>query len=146
MPEPEVAAVAVSSPSVGSAPSPSADPAARAPADAPLAFDHAAIQVPDVAAAVQWYRTTLPGCRVLYQDSTWAFLEAGGAKLAFIQQGHHPDHLGWRVSEAELERLAAQHGQSIRTHRDRTRSFYLEAPGGRWIEFIAYPPDARYAS
>lgn len=110
-----------------------------------VTFDHVAIQVPDVAAAVEWYRATLPDTRVLYQDPTWAFLDAGGVKLAFIQQGHHPDHLGWRVSEAELERLAAVHGKTIRTHRDRTRSFYIEAPGGRWVEFIAYPADAHYA-
>ena len=76
-------------------------------------------------AAVAWAQATLPDARILYQDPTWAFVEAGGVKLAFIQQGHHPDHLGWRVSEAELERLAAEKGQTIRTHRDRTRSIYL---------------------
>lgn len=112
--------------------------------DTPV-FDHAAVQVPDVAAAVAWHQAHLPGVRILYQDASWAFIEVGGAKLAFIQQGSHPDHLGFRVSEPELERLAAQHGQSIRTHRDRTRSFYLAAPGGRWIEFIAYPAESHYA-
>lgn len=105
-------------------------------------FDHVAQQVPDVAAAVEWYRATIPGSRVLYQDATWAFIEVAGTKLAFIRQGDHPDHVGWRVSEAELERLAAAHGAKVRTHRDRTRSIYLAAPGDRYIEFIAYPPDA----
>ncbi len=109
-----------------------------------LAFDHVAQQVPDVPDAVTWFQATLPDCRVLYQDPTWAFLEAGGVKLALIQQGHHPDHIAWRVSESELARLAAAHGQNIRTHRDRTRSIYVEAPGGRWIEFITYPADAAY--
>jgi hypothetical protein len=47
--------------------------------------------------------------------------------------------VAWRVSDAELERLAAQHGQEIRTHRDQTRSIYIAAPGQRWVEFIAYP-------
>ncbi len=109
-----------------------------------LVFDHVAQQVPDVADAVTWYQATLPDCRVLYQDPTWAFLLAGGVKLALIQQGHHPDHVAWRVTETELERLAAAHGQTIRTHRDHTRSIYVEAPGGRWVEFIAYPADAAY--
>lgn len=109
-------------------------------------FDHVAQQVADVAAAVSWYQRMVPGCRVLYQDATWAFVEAAGTKLAFIQQGHHPDHIAWRVSEAELERLAAQQDAKIRTHRDRTRSFYLAAPGERWIEFIAYPADSVYAA
>jgi catechol 2,3-dioxygenase-like lactoylglutathione lyase family enzyme len=104
-----------------------------------MTFDHVAQQVPDVAAAVAWYRRTIPGCDVLYQDETWAFVAAPGVKLAFIRQGDHPDHISWRVSEADLQRLAAEHGETIRTHRDGTRSFYLAAPGERWIEFIAYP-------
>ena len=107
-----------------------------------LAFDHVAQQVPDVEEAVAWYCRTVPGCRVLYEDPSWAFVEAAGTKLAFIQQGDHPDHIGWRVSAADLERLAAEHGATIRPHRDGTRSFYLQAPGGRWIEFITYPPDS----
>lgn len=107
-------------------------------------FDHVAQQVPNVAEAVDWYRRAMPACRVLYEDATWALVESGGVKLAFIRQGDHPDHVGWRVSEGELERLAAAHGQPIRSHRDKTRSFYIQAPGGRWIEFIAYPPDTPY--
>ncbi len=109
-----------------------------------MTFDHVAQQVEDVAAAVDWYCQTIPGTRVLYQDATWAFLEAAGTKIAFIRQGDHPDHVAWRVSDEELERLAATHSRTIRTHRDRTRSFYIESPGGRWLEFIAYPPDAAY--
>jgi hypothetical protein len=107
-------------------------------------FDHVAQQVPDVAAAVAWYQRLLPECRVLYQDDTWAFVEATGTRLAFIQQGHHPDHVAWRVTPADLEQLAAEHGATIRTHRDQTRSFYLAAPGDRWIEFICYPPESIY--
>jgi catechol 2,3-dioxygenase-like lactoylglutathione lyase family enzyme len=107
-------------------------------------LDHVAQQVPDVAAAVEWYLGTIPGCRVLYQDASWAFIDAVGTRLAFIQEGHHPDHIGFRVSDGELERLAAEHGQTIRPHRDSTRSFYIKAPGGRWVEFIAYPPDEPY--
>lgn len=105
-------------------------------------FDHVARQVPDVAAAVAWYRQTVPGCRVLYQDATWAMLEAAGVRLAFVRQGDHPDHVGWRISATELERLAAAHARSIRTHRDGTRSIYLQDPGGQWIEFITYPTPA----
>ncbi len=109
-----------------------------------MQFDHVAQQVPDVAAAVAWYQQAVPACRVLYQDDSWAFLDAGGTKLAFIQQGHHPDHVAWRVTDDELEKLAAQHGQQIRPHRDNTRSFYVQAPGDRWIEFISYPPESAY--
>ena len=105
-------------------------------------FDHIAQQVPDIASAVDWYRRTIPDGRILYQDATWALFEAGGVKLAFVRQSDHPAHIAWRVSAKDLERLAAEHGQTIRVHRDQTRSFYLESPGGQSIEIIAYPPTA----
>jgi len=99
-------------------------------------FDHVAQMVPDIAAAVDWYKKTLPNARVLYQDATWALMEAGGVKLAFVVKDQHPGHLAWRVDEAELNRLAAAHGKEIKPHRDGTRSFYLESPGGQSIEII----------
>ena len=102
-------------------------------------FDHVAQIVPDIGAAVAWYRELLPNTHVIYQDATWAFIEAGGAKLAFVVKDQHPNHLAWRVSATELERLAALHAQEIKPHRDGTRSFYLEAPGGQSVEIIAYP-------
>jgi catechol 2,3-dioxygenase-like lactoylglutathione lyase family enzyme len=105
-------------------------------------FDHAAQVVPDIAEAVAWYQATLPGVQVLHQDESWAFLDAGGVRLAFVKRDQHPNHLAWRVSAEDLERLAAQHGQEIKTHRDNTRSFYLEAPGGQWIEIIHWPEAA----
>ncbi len=111
-----------------------------------LQFDHVAQQVPDVADAVAWYSRTVPGCEVLYQDDSWAFLAVNGTKLALIQNQKHPAHVAWRVSEADLERLAAEHGVEVRTHRDGTRSFYLRAPGDNWIEMIAYPQDTPYTS
>lgn len=102
------------------------------------AFDHVAQVVPEIAAAVDFYRTLLPSAVVLYQDETWAFVEAGGVKLAFVVQDQHPNHLAWRVSTAELERLAAASDKTIQPHRDGTRSFYLEAPGGQAIEIISF--------
>lgn len=99
-------------------------------------FDHVAQQVLDIAEAVAWYTRLLPGARVLYQDESWAFVEANGTKLAFVKRDQHPQHLAWRVDNAELERLAQQYGKEIATHRDKTRSFYLEAPGGQWVEII----------
>ena len=100
-------------------------------------FDHAAQVVPDIAGAIAWYQKTLPGVQVLYQDATWGLIAVGGAKLAFVVRDQHPNHLAWRVDDAELERLAALHGKEIHPHRDRTRSFYLEAPGGTSIEIIS---------
>ena len=80
-----------------------------------LTFDHAASVVPDIAEAVDWYVNAIPGTVVLYQDSSWAFLDANGA---------------------DLEALAQKHGKSIDYHRDGTRGYYLSAPGGGTVEII----------
>ena len=104
-----------------------------------MQFDHVAQQVPDIAAALDWWQRTVPGARVLYADDTWGLLEAGGVKLAFVTADQHPDHLAFKVSDAELERLADEQGLPISPHRDGTRSFYADAPGGHHVEVIAYP-------
>lgn len=107
-----------------------------------FSFDHIAQQVPDIAEAVAWYCRTIPGAQALYQDATWALVEAAGVRMAFVLRDQHPGHVAWRVGDADLARLAAEHGQTIRLHRDQTRSFYLQAPGGQWIEVISYPSSA----
>jgi hypothetical protein len=105
-------------------------------------FDHVAQQVPDIAEAVAWQMRTVPGSTVLHQDPTWALVESGGAKLAFVLPDQHPSHLAFRVADDELERLAAENGVAIATHRDATRSIYLEGPGSLATEIISYPEDA----
>lgn len=107
---------------------------------ADVRFDHVAQQVPDIGEAVAWWRDTFPGVRVLHEDPTWALIEACGLKLAFVLADQHPGHLAWRVDEAELERLASDGDHEIRAHRDGSRSFYVEGPGGQAVEVIAYPP------
>lgn len=104
-------------------------------------FDHVAQQVPDIAAALAWWQAAIPGATVLYADDSWGLIEAGGAKLAFVVTGEHPPHVAFRVEAAQLERLAALHAAQISTHRDATRSFYLDAPGGQHVELIAYPDE-----
>jgi catechol 2,3-dioxygenase-like lactoylglutathione lyase family enzyme len=102
-------------------------------------FDHVAQQVPDIAAALEWWAGVIPGARVLYADDTWGLLEAGGAKLAFVMADEHPNHLAFKVSGEELARLAAAHDAPVSGHRDGSRSFYLDGPGGHGVEIIAYP-------
>jgi len=101
-------------------------------------FDHVALQVPDIAAALDWWCRLVPGAQVLYSDETWGLIEAGGAKLAFVMAAQHPDHLAFKVSGEALERLAAEHGAAVSGHRDGSRSFYVQAPGGSYVEIIAY--------
>ena len=104
-----------------------------------MQFDHVAHQVPDIAAALEWWAGVVPGARVLYADETWGLLEAGGAKLAFVLAEQHPQHLAFAVSSETLERLAGEHGAEVALHRDGSRSFYLEAPGDGRLEIVAYP-------
>jgi catechol 2,3-dioxygenase-like lactoylglutathione lyase family enzyme len=104
-----------------------------------MQFDHVALLVPDIAAALEWWQRTVPDARVVYADDSWGLLEAGGARLAFVTEGEHPQHVAFKVSGEELERLAAEHGAGVAVHRDGSRSFYLAAPGHAHLEVIAYP-------
>ncbi len=126
------------SPSANDQNDPHKDKAASNGSPDAMQFDHVAQQVPDIAEAVAWYMTLLPQAKVLYQDTSWAFVDAGGTKLAFVREDQHPNHLAWRVSEAQLEQMAARYQKTIALHRDKTRSFYLEAPGGQAIEIISF--------
>jgi catechol 2,3-dioxygenase-like lactoylglutathione lyase family enzyme len=103
-------------------------------------FDHVAINVKNVAASVNWYRTTL-NVRVLYQDDTWAFLEAAGVRLALTLRSEHPPHLAFDVgSEPSAEFL-----RKAKAHRDGTVSQYIIDPDGNAIEWIYYPDGANEA-
>jgi len=102
-------------------------------------FDHVALQVPDIAAALAWWQAMVPAATVLYEDDTWALLEAGGSRLAFVMADQHPNHLAFKVSSEELDRRAAAGEAEVSVHRDGSRSFYMAAPGGQQVEVIAYP-------
>jgi hypothetical protein len=102
-------------------------------------FDHVAQQVPDIGEALAWWQRMVPGATVLYADDTWGLIEAGGARLAFVTPHEHPDHLAFKVSDEELDRLAVERGAAIAVHRDGSRSFYVEAPGENRVEVVAYP-------
>jgi catechol 2,3-dioxygenase-like lactoylglutathione lyase family enzyme len=104
-----------------------------------MQFDHVALLVPDIAAALAWWQAAVPGARVVYADDSWGLLDAGGARIAFVTQGEHPQHVAFKVSSQELTRLAAEHGAEIARHRDGSRSFYMRAPGDGRLEVIAYP-------
>jgi catechol 2,3-dioxygenase-like lactoylglutathione lyase family enzyme len=93
------------------------------------AIDHIAIPVTDVAASVAWYREHFQ-CEVKYQDDTWALLAFANIHLALVIPAQHPAHLGFVSKEAE--KFGA-----LKTHRDGTRSCYLNDPSGNSIEMLA---------
>ena len=104
-----------------------------------LEFDHTAVPSSDIAASVAWYQKNL-GAEVLYQESTWAFLNVGGVKVALVTPTQHPPHVAVRVSEEELARAAQSAGVAIDKHRDGTTGIYIHDPFGNAVELICYPP------
>lgn len=90
---------------------------------------HIAIPVTNVAEAVAWY-TGQFSCKILYQDATWAFLEFANTKLALVIPEQHPGHIAFTHPEAE------KFG-TLKTHRDGTRSTYIQDPAGNSVEIMA---------
>ena len=92
-------------------------------------IDHVAIPVKDIAASVAWYREQF-ACEVKYQDDTWALLAFANIRLALVIPAQHPAHLGFVTEKAE--KFGA-----LKTHRDGTRSVYVNDPAGNAIEMLA---------
>jgi catechol 2,3-dioxygenase-like lactoylglutathione lyase family enzyme len=97
-------------------------------------FDHVAVNVSDIPKSVEWYKNTLHA-KVLYQDDTWAFLEAGAAKKALVMPSKHPGHLAFDVGPNPTEEFL----QKAKRHRDGSLSQYIVDPDGNAIEWIHYP-------
>lgn len=92
---------------------------------------HIAIPVTDIAVAVAFY--TARFCvAVDYQDESWALLRFANTKLALVIPDQHPPHVA--VERADLE--ADADARPIATHRDGTRSLYIEDPWGNVIELL----------
>jgi catechol 2,3-dioxygenase-like lactoylglutathione lyase family enzyme len=92
-------------------------------------IDHLALQVVDVARALAWYQTTFH-CEVIHQDDTWALLRFANIRVALVTAGQHPPHLA-------LERGDAESFGALQTHRDGTRSTYIQDPSGNSVEILA---------
>jgi catechol 2,3-dioxygenase-like lactoylglutathione lyase family enzyme len=99
-----------------------------------MKFDHVAVNVADVARSVEWYREALKA-RILYQDDTWAFLEAGGVKIALTVRRQHPSHIAFDVGKEPGEEFL----RTAKRHRDGSISRYVTDPDGNAIEWIYYP-------
>ena len=103
-------------------------------------FDHVAVESSSIDKDIAFFREALPGLQVLYEDSTWGLLSAAGVKMAFVTPDEHPPHVAFRVNSREkLQELAGRNHAKIDIHRDNSESFYLQAPGGAWIEVVYYP-------
>ncbi|MCX8231323.1 MAG: VOC family protein [Alphaproteobacteria bacterium] len=92
---------------------------------------HIAIPVTDIVAAVAFY-TARFRVAVDYQDDSWALLRFANTKLALVTPDQHPPHIA--VERADLE--ADADARPIATHRDGTRSLYIEDPWSNVIELL----------
>ena len=90
---------------------------------------HVAISVRDIAPAVAWYTSTFR-CKVSYQDATWALLDFENLQLALVIPEQHPPHIAFTHPHAE------RFGE-LATHRDGTRSTYVNDPAGNSVEIMA---------
>ena len=91
-------------------------------------IDHIALPTNDIAASVAWYEDRF-GCRVAYQDATWALLEFENVRLALVLPEQHPAHVAF------VSQHAAAFGR-LKTHRDGTRSTYITDPHGNALEVM----------
>ena len=91
-------------------------------------IDHIAIQVANIGEAVDWYGKNLK-CSVEYQDKSWAYIKFANIHLALVVAQQHPTHLAFVVDNA------ARYG-ALKTHRDGTKSVYVQDPSGNNIEFV----------
>jgi catechol-2,3-dioxygenase len=103
-----------------------------------MKFDHVALNVEQISRSVEWYKQILDA-RVLYQDDTWAILEAGGVKIALTLKHQHPAHLAFDIGPNPPEEFFAK----ARRHRDGSISRYITDPDGNALEWIMYPTGGR---
>ena len=89
---------------------------------------HVALQVDDIARAVDWY-TQHFDCVVHYHDATWAKLDFDNLSLALVSASQHPPHIG-------LPRADARNFGPLRRHRDGTASVYIRDPSGNALEIL----------
>lgn len=109
-------------------PLPEQEQTSESPAKSLDALHHIAIQVDEIAAAVNWYKGNFR-CEVTYQDETWAMLKFANVLMALVVPGQHPPHVAFTSPHAE------QFGD-LRTHRDGTRSVYTSDPFNNVIEMM----------
>jgi catechol 2,3-dioxygenase-like lactoylglutathione lyase family enzyme len=89
---------------------------------------HIAIQVTDISEALQWYLNNFK-TKILYQDTSWAFLEFENINLALVLPNQHPSHIAFEKDDAQ------KYGQ-LTPHRDGTASVYISDPFGNQIEIL----------
>jgi len=92
------------------------------------ALHHVAVQVQDLDRALDWYRQRFR-LEVIYRDPTWALLRLANTHLALVIPAEHPPHLA--LSHPDAARFG-----TLTSHRDGTRSVYIEDSEGNTVEIM----------
>jgi catechol 2,3-dioxygenase-like lactoylglutathione lyase family enzyme len=116
-----------------------------------LGIRHIALKVRDIEAAEAFYAKVL-GYRVEWRpDADNLYLTRDGDNLALHKEqrtaGGALDHFGIMLKKADDVEVWADHfkahgiklAKEPKTHRDGTRSFYVNDPEGNTIQFIHHP-------
>jgi catechol 2,3-dioxygenase-like lactoylglutathione lyase family enzyme len=105
-----------------------------------MEIDHVAVTSTNIDESVRWYKKFLNEAEVLYQDETWAFMQSGPVKFAFVTPGQHPPHIAVRVDTKEQEDFLVSEfpKKKWKLHRDGSASFYTRDNCGNFVEFIKY--------
>ena len=99
-------------------------------------FDHIALNVKDVKAAVAWYKLKL-NAEVTYEDETWAMLRVGETAVALTMPNQHPSHIAFQLDSLE----EFDDTIPIKTHRDGSKYQYVTDIDGNTIEYIYWSKD-----
>ena len=92
---------------------------------------HVAISVRDpseLKSTVEWYRKNFT-VESAYQDDTWALLKFSNISVAFVVPGQHPPHIC--ITREDAEKFG-----ELKTHRDGTRTVYINDPSGNVVEVL----------
>jgi len=106
-----------------------------------MRFEHVFHEVPDVDAAIAWWRELAPDAEVVSGDGRGVVLDVGGVRLFLGVGGEPAIRLAWRVSPETLERLAARYGATPASGDDGSRRLCLDAPGVIPVDDLAYRQD-----
>ena len=91
-------------------------------------IDHIAVAVTDISAALNWYRANFE-LNTIYSDESWALIEFENVRLALVLPEQHPPHFA--VEKDNLKEF-----EPLNSHRDGTKSVYIDDPWGNVIELI----------
>ena len=99
-----------------------------------MKFDHVALISRDIGVSIAWYKENIENVEVLYEDETWALINAAGQRVAFVLPEQHPAHICFLIDESIAQNRFSK--KKFKKHRGGTSSFYTRDPDGNIIEYL----------